>query len=126
MPIATLRQDQRYFLYTISAEGCRKRSTIFIKRYAGPELYVPNAFSPNNDGVNEVLRVKPIGIKSFGYFAVFNRWGQQVFRSSNYYEGWDGTIGGKQAEPGTYVFVAQAVDYKGRPMVRKGTVILLR
>ncbi|THU38153.1 T9SS type B sorting domain-containing protein [Niastella caeni] len=125
-PVATLDRDQQYQLYTVTDKGCKKQSQIFIKRFAGPELYVPNAFTPNNDGHNDRLRVKPIGIKSFGYFAVYNRWGQMVFRTTNYNEGWDGTIGGKPVGTETFVYVAQAVDYKGKTMVRKGTVILLR
>jgi gliding motility-associated-like protein len=125
-PVATLDKDQLYQLYTVTEKGCKKQSQLFIKRYAGPELYVPNAFTPNNDGTNDYLRVKPIGIKSFGYFAVYNRWGQMVYRSTNYNEGWDGTYGGKKLPPDTFVYVVQATDYRGRPMVKKGTVILIR
>lgn len=126
MPIATLDRDQLYQLHTVTEKGCKKQSQIFIRRYAGPALYVPNAFTPNNDGVNDRLKVKPIGIRSFGYFAVFNRWGQMIFRTANYNEGWDGTFRGAKSEAGTYVFIVQATDYRGAPMVKKGTVTLLR
>jgi gliding motility-associated-like protein len=126
MPVATLDHDQLYQLHTVTAKGCKKQSDIFIKRYAGPELYVPNAFTPNNDGVNDRLKVTPIGIRSFGYFAVFNRWGQMIYRTTNYNEGWDGTVSGARSATGTYVFVVQATDYRGKPMVKKGTVVLLR
>ena len=63
---------------------------------------------------------------SFGFFAVYNRWGQLVFRTTNFKEGWDGKVNGRDAEAGTYVYVVQAVDYHGKPLHRKGTVILLR
>lgn len=125
-PVATYDKDQLYQLYTVSPQGCTKQTRIFIKRWAGPELFVPNAFTPGNDGVNDKLKVKPTGFMSFGFFAVYTRWGQMVFRTTNYNEGWDGKINGIDAEPGTYVYVAQAVDYKGKPLHRKGTVILLR
>lgn len=125
-PIATLDRDQLYTLYTVTEKGCRRQSQIFIKRYVGPELYVPNAFTPNNDGFNDRLKVKPIGIRSFGFLAVYNRWGQMVYRTTNYHEGWDGYISGVRAQAGTYAYVTQAVDYKGKPLVRRGTVILLR
>lgn len=125
-PVATYDKDQLYQLYTVSPQGCKKQTQIFIKRWFGPELFVPNAFTPDNDGVNDKLKVKPTGFMSFGFFAVYTRWGQMVFRTTNFNEGWDGKINGINAEPGTYVYVAQAVDYKGKPLHRKGTVILLR
>jgi gliding motility-associated-like protein len=125
-PVATYDRDQLYHLYTATAQGCEKQTRIFIKRWAGPELFVPNAFTPDNDGVNDKLKVKPTGYKSFGFFAVYNRWGQLMFRTTNFNEGWDGKINGLNAEAGTYVYVVQAVDYKGKPLHRKGTVILLR
>jgi gliding motility-associated-like protein len=125
-PVATLYYDQRYFLYSVSAQGCKKQSQILVKRFAGPDLYVPNAFTPDLNGINDRLKVKPVGYRSFSYFAVYNRWGQMVFRTTNFNQGWDGTINGKKAEAGTYVYVASAIDYKGRPLNRKGTVVLLR
>jgi len=125
-PIATYDKDQLYQLYTVTDKGCKKTSHIKINRFAGPDLYVPNAFTPNNDGHNDVLRVKPIGIRSFDYFAVYNRWGQLVFKTTDYKVGWDGTFKGEKLVQETFVYIAQATDYKGRPLVRKGTVIMLR
>ena len=125
-PIATYDRDQLYKLYTVTEKGCKKQSQVLIKRYAGPELYVPDAFTPNNDGVNDRLKVIPTGIQSFGFLAVYNRWGQLIYRTTNYLEGWDGTIQRREIKPETFVYVVQATDYKGRPMHRKGTVILLR
>jgi gliding motility-associated-like protein len=51
--------------------------------------------TPNKDGLNELLKVFPVGIRSFNFFAVYNRYGQQVFYTTNYSEGWDGTYKGK-------------------------------
>ncbi len=125
-PIATLDRDQLYKLYTITEKGCEKQSQILIRRYAGPELYIPTAFTPNNDGVNDRFKVTPIGIKSFGYLAVYNRWGQLIFRTTNYNDSWDGTLKGVRLSPDTFVYVAQAIDYRGKSMLRKGTVTLIR
>jgi gliding motility-associated-like protein len=97
-----------------------------VKRFAGPDLYVPNAFTPDDNGINDKLKVKPVGYRSFSYFAIYNRWGQLMFRTTNFNEGWDGKINGQKAEAGTYVYVAAAIDYKGKPLNRKGTFILLR
>ncbi len=62
-PVATYDRDQLHKLYTVSPQGCEKHSDIFIKRWAGPELFVPNAFTPDNDGVNDKLKVKPTGLQ---------------------------------------------------------------
>jgi gliding motility-associated-like protein len=125
-PVATLDRDQLYQLYTVTEKGCKKQSQILIKRFAGPELYVPNAFTPNNDGLNDLLRVTPIGIQSFGYLAIYDRWGQLMYRTTNYRTGWDGTFRGAKMPTGTFVYLVQAIDYRGKPLVRKGTVTLLR
>jgi hypothetical protein len=67
-----------YRLATITDQGCESHSQILIKRYKGPELYIPSAFTPNGDGTNDVLKVFPAGIRSFDYMSVFNRFGQQL------------------------------------------------
>jgi len=125
-PVAILDRDQLYQLNALTDKGCKRQSQILIKRYKGPELYIPTAFTPNRDGLNDVLKVIPIGISSFGYFAVYNRYGQQVYRTTNYSEGWDGRFKGVQLGTGTFVFIAQAIDYKGKMIFRKGTVTLIR
>jgi len=125
-PIATLDRNQLYTLDAMSDKGCDAHSKILITRYKGPDIYIPNAFTPNGDGHNDVLRVLPIGIKTFHYLAVYNRYGQLMFQTTDKYKGWDGIYGGKPQEPGTYVVVAKAQDYNGHPMLKKESVLLLR
>jgi len=125
-PVALYNQDQWYELNTLTFQGCESYSKVFIKRYKGPELYVPNAFTPNNDGTNDVLKVFPVGIKSFNYFSVYNRTGQMVFSTTNSNIGWDGNFKGAKMDPGNYVWIALATDYKGRVLLRKGNILLLR
>jgi gliding motility-associated-like protein len=125
-PVATLDSDQLYKLYAISRQGCDTYSQIFIKRYAGPELYIPNAFTPDNDGKNDALKVFPVGIRRFEYLAIYSRNGQLLFRTSDYTKGWNGNFNGKKMDSGTYVAVAQAQDYRGKSMMKKTTVQLLR
>jgi gliding motility-associated-like protein len=125
-PVAILDRDQLYRLYTISDKGCKKQTQIFIKRYAGPTIYVPTAFTPNNDGLNDKFKVTPVGIKSFDFMAVYNRLGELVYRTSDYNQGWDGTFKGVQLPAGTFVYVAQAIDYRGKKLFKKGTVTLIR
>jgi len=91
-----------------------------------PEIFVPTAFSPNGDGTNDVLKVVAVGLKQFDFFRVFNRWGNMVFSTSNPSQGWDGGFNGNRQPPGTYVFQAQGIDYMGKVIARKGTVVLIR
>ena len=92
--------------------------------YQAPVL--PTAFTPNADGKNDVLKVFPIGIKSFTFFAIYNRYGEMIFKTNDYTQGWDGTYRGMPQDAGTFVVVAQAIDYKGKVLSTKGTVILIR
>ncbi|HEX8277357.1 MAG TPA: gliding motility-associated C-terminal domain-containing protein, partial [Segetibacter sp.] len=125
-PIATLDRDQLYRLDAVTDKGCDSHSTIMIKRFKGPDLYIPTAFTPNGDGLNEVLRVFPVGIKSFNYFAVYNRLGQKIFYTTNFHEGWNGTLNGVKLDGGTFAVYASAIDYRGNLMERKNTVTLIR
>ena len=125
-PLATLDRDMTYAFTGRTALGCTGTASIKIKVYKGPELYVPNAFTPNGDGRNDILRVISAGISAFHYFRIFNRWGAVVFSTSDPSKGWDGTIKGQQAGTGSYVWIAEAVDYTGNTMQRKGTVTVIR
>jgi gliding motility-associated-like protein len=125
-PVATLDRDIKYTLYSITNKGCEKTTNIFIKRYVGAEIYIPNAFTPNGDGANDVLKVLPVGFKSFDFLALYNRYGQQVYFTHDWHKGWDGTLGGRPQDAGNYVVIARMTDYNGNVMVRKGHVILLR
>lgn len=92
----------------------------------GPDLYIPSAFTPNADGRNDVLKPIPIGITQLNYFAVFNRWGQLLYKTAALGVGWDGTFNGEPQPAGTYVFQAEAKDFSGKTIYKKGTAVLIR
>lgn len=125
-PVAVLDDDQQYELFAVTDKGCDSRSRIFIKRYAGPTVYIPTAFTPNADGRNDALRVVPVGMKTFNYFAVFNRYGQLLYKSTDPNKGWDGRYNGVPQPTGTFVVLCEALDYRGRPVVQKELVTLIR
>jgi gliding motility-associated-like protein len=126
-PIAILQNDQRYVLTVTTTRGnCQGSDVIDIKVYAGPEIYVPTAFTPNGDGKNDVLMAIPAGIKTFQYFEVFNRWGNKLFSTNNYRNGWDGRHKGAEQPADSYIFIARGVDYNGKTITRKGAVVLVR
>ncbi|UPK70086.1 lectin-like domain-containing protein [Chitinophaga filiformis] len=125
-PLAYLQQDQVYQLTVTSAEGCIEIDTLNVKVYAGPEFYIPTAFSPNNDGRNDVFRAISPGVSALDFFRVWNRWGQEVFSTHSLTASWDGTFKGIPMPAGTYVWMIQGTDYKGRLFNRKGTVTIVR
>ncbi|MGI8950490.1 MAG: PKD domain-containing protein [Chitinophagaceae bacterium] len=91
-----------------------------------PEIFIPTAFTPNGDGRNDILKPIIVGIKQFDFFKVFNRWGQLLYTTSQIGQGWDGRFSGVEQASGTYVFEAQAIDYLGNKIFKKGTVVLIR
>jgi gliding motility-associated-like protein len=125
-PVATNSQDMTYYLEAYTPAGCKSYDTINIVIYKGPEIYIPTAFTPNDDGLNDVLSVLPIGLKSFNYFSIYNRYGQLLFTTNNKDKGWDGTFKGTRQPSGTYVFILSGIDFRGKPLFKKGTVLLIR
>jgi gliding motility-associated-like protein len=116
-----------YKVLVYNEAGCVDSAYIKVKVFQTlPTVFVPNAFTPNRDGKNDLLRPIAVGIARIDYFEIFNRWGQLVFRTSTNEHGWDGTIGGKIQPSGTYVWMVKAVDYTGAPYVQRGTIVLVR
>jgi gliding motility-associated-like protein len=127
-PIATIPIIGE-FIYKVDAttiEGCLGTSTIKITTFKGPEIYVPTAFTPNNDNNNDVLKITAIGLKSFEYFRVFNRWGQLIFETKNPTIGWNGFYKSTKQPTGTFVWAVKGVDYNNKTIQLKGTVVLIR
>ena len=89
-----------------------------------PELIgVPNIFTPNNDGINDVLKMElspsllSTGIYSF---RIFDRWGAMLFETNDFFQGWDGTFNGKRLPAGVYIYFIEApCDYTGRNFIKK-------
>lgn len=125
-PIAILDKDTTYEVLATTADGCTARDTISIKVILYSEIFVPNAFSPNNDGINDVLKPKLVGIKALKYFSIYNRYGELIFTTSAKNVGWNGLIKGTPQNTNTFVWMIEAVDYKGAIIYKKGTTILIR
>lgn len=116
-----------YKLVASSAFGCVDSAYITIKVFAtGPTVFVPTAFTPNNDGRNDILIPVAAGMKQIEYFRIFNRWGQMVFSTTTNGHGWDGRINGQMQGTNTYVWMVKAVDFNGNPYFLRGVVTLIR
>jgi gliding motility-associated-like protein len=121
-------QDElKYVLIGYNNAGCRDSLTVRIRVYAnGPSIYVPTAFTPNADGLNETLKPTIAGMKGLNYFRIFNRYGNLIYDSKTTKNGWDGTYKGQKQAAGLFVWSAQAVDYEGKIIQAKGSTMLIR
>ncbi|MEO8403172.1 MAG: T9SS type B sorting domain-containing protein [Chitinophagaceae bacterium] len=116
----------RYRIEVFNIAGCSEVTSLSIRVFAtGPTVFVPTAFTPNNDGRNDVLRPIAVGMKVIEYFNIYNRWGQLIFTTRGD-KGWDGMIAGQQQGNNTYVWMVKAIDYNDKPYFEKGTVTLIR
>jgi gliding motility-associated-like protein len=131
-PNITVNTNTVYSLTVTSAYGCTATDTIGYRVVCQQDqIYIPNAFSPDGDGVNDVLMVRGKGVSKVRYFRVFNRWGQIVFERSNFDAndpryGWDGKINGIPANPDVYVYTADVLCTAGGAFVYKGNVTLVK
>ncbi|WP_143304976.1 PKD domain-containing protein [Chitinophaga vietnamensis] len=125
-PVTTINRDFTYTVTAYTQEGCSGTASIFVRFIIGPDIYIPNAFSPNGDGKNDIFRPLPVGIVHMDFFRVYDRWGKLMYSSTEYLKGWDGTVNGQPANIGTYVWVVQGKDINNNTVQRKGTVTLVR
>ncbi len=116
----------QYIVKAYTVFGCPTYDTINIKAYKGPAIYVPNAFTPDNNGINDWFHPVIVGMASVDYFEVFSRTGQKVYSSQESSKGWDGNFNGKPQPVGTYVWLVRGKDYLGNTHSEKGTVVLIR
>lgn len=125
-PIAVLQQDTRFNLLVKDTLGCIGTSSVLIKVYKGSTYYIPNAFTPNGDGLNDVFKAIAPGIQKTNYFRIFNRWGQLMYQSQDANQGWDGKYSGVPQPTGVYIWIIKGVDVTGKIIELKGTVTLIR
>jgi gliding motility-associated-like protein len=129
-PVAIFNDGGDTIAYNVrvsTPEGCYGNDSIKIYIFnTQPQVFIPSAFTPNGDGLNDVFRPTVAGMEQFLYFRIYNRWGQLLFSTNEPNRGWDGNYNGSKQESGTYVYVIEAVDYMNKPYVKKGTFVLIR
>ncbi len=125
-PVTNYNRDITYRVKVFTAEGCVGEDDISIRFMTGPDLYIPNAFTPNGDGVNDVFRPLPVGFTKMEYFRIYNRWGEEIYSSVQYLRGWDGKKNGNPAAADTYVWIVGGTNIAGQLVEKRGTVTLIR
>ncbi len=117
----------RYKVVVTDIAGCSDSAFVTVRIFkTNPYIFVPTAFTPNNDGLNDVIRPIAVGIQKINFFSVYNRWGQLLVTTSMKVQGWDGRVAGRLQNAGVFVWMVSAIDYTGRPIFLKGTVALIR
>ena len=125
-PSFTGDEDQLYTIRIETNTGCVTIDTQLVKVVPRADIFVPTAFTPNQDGKNDLLRPVLMGMKELVYFRVFNRWGELVYETKTPFEGWNGMFRGKPLPPETVVWIAEGIGANGRTYRRKGTCTLIR
>ncbi|MEI6948380.1 LamG-like jellyroll fold domain-containing protein [Paraflavisolibacter sp. H34] len=127
-PVARPAATTLYRVRVTAANGCSSEDSILVKvgtEQAANGHLVPTAFTPNNDGKNDCFGVPFWGATTGFSLSVFNRWGQRVFYTTDNRQCWTGTVNGREASNGVYVYLITASTRCG-PVSRKGTVLLVR
>jgi gliding motility-associated-like protein len=117
---------QSYNIRITSRLGCITIDTQFVKTIPGVTVYLPNAFTPNNDNLNDRFYPLTDGIKEVYSFKVFNRWGVELYSWKANDQGWDGMFKGVPQVPGAYVWQFSGIGIDEKLYTKKGTIILIR
>lgn len=114
-------------LYQLSVTNECGTTTDKINIKSGPcLLLMPNAFTPNHDGKNDLWRIPYPGLVKTLQMRVYNRWGEKVFETNDPYKGWDGKYKGLNIDSGNFVWIIQYEDYTGKKHFLKGNLVLIR
>lgn len=122
--------DEREFIVVLEVTdryGCMDTVSHLAKIIQDLELFVPNSFTPNGDGLNDVFKPSGIGYIESGYeMVIYDRWGKQVFFTNQIDKGWDGRVDGKKLDiNGTFTYRIVIYDLRGKDFVYVGKVTLL-
>ncbi len=116
----------------VDENGCKKSDDVTIKVITEPSLYIPTIFSPNGDKVNDLFNFETgLDIVKVISFEIYDRWGNGVYTLNNFLPsagqfGWDGTLDGKNVNPGVFVYKIKVLSISGEEFTKTGDFTLLR
>ncbi len=127
-PTARVDSTRTFMVSVVDENGCSNEAAItivLIGECVEPYIFVPNAFTPNGDNLNDLLFVRGAAIDEL-YFAVYNRWGEKVFETDVQSIGWDGSFSGRELPPDVYGYYLEVRCFNGEQFFKKGNVTLIR
>jgi|GEM_PF-2080706 len=124
-PTATNNNSIIYTLVVTDANGCSDSDQVSITIDETVNLFIPNVFSPNGDGNNDIFFIRGNGIQEIN-LAVFSRWGEKVFESTDLKSGWDGFYKGEKMNPGVFVYYLTATMVTGEVINKHGNITLIK
>ena len=126
-PTAKPEETTTYTVTVRDGDGCEGELDVevVVENNCEPFLYFPNAFTPDDDGLNDILYVEGLSLDEV-FFAIYNRWGEKVYESNDITEGWDGTHNGEIVCPDVYGYYLRVRCTDGNEIFRKGNVSVLR
>ncbi len=125
-PLVMPTEPTVYTVYGINQYGCRDTAEVFVDIDYSMNDVIPNAFTPNGDGQNDVFRPSNLKYQKVAEFKVFNRWGREVYSSQSAAGGWDGTFNGAPQDMGTYHYLIRIIRPDGSVRNYQGDVTLIR
>jgi gliding motility-associated-like protein len=125
-PIASPRETTNYIVSGTDSNGCVARDTVKVMVDYKNTLLIPSGFTPNGDGRNDVFKVVAPSFQRLMEFRVFNRWGQEIFSTTDIYSGWDGTWKGVEQPVGNYQYLIRVAYPDGNVETYKGDINLIR
>ncbi len=131
-PVAAPGNNITYTATAVTTYGCIAKDTISFKVFCeNSQVFVPNAFTPDGDGINDILMVRARGVSKVRYFRIFNRWGEMVFERYNFQpndqaNAWDGKYKGQESGPAVYVYMLEVECSNGTPFTYKGNITLVK
>jgi len=123
-PSASPTGTTTYLVNVTDTNGCVASDFVTITVLI-PDLFIPTGFSPNGDGINDVVFVRSLDIKTM-VFQIFDRWGGLVFETTNQKNGCDGTYKGKKLDFGVYVYKFEATLLSGKKITKSGSITLFK
>lgn len=127
-----LLPDSNEYFVTVNQLGCEQDLMISVFVIDGTcdvdRVFLPNAFTPNNDGDNDILRLRSQFLDELSEveWLIYNRWGEEMFRTQNQYDVWDGTYRGEALPPDVYGFYLKVLCPGGEELIQKGNITILR
>lgn len=115
----------QYIVIGSNSPYCKMQDTIVVNVDFLCDFFIPNAFSPNNDGHNDMVNIHGFCISTYN-LQIFNRWGEKVFETSNLTNSWDGSFRGKPMDTGVFMYKVEGVTLDGKAFNLKGNITLIR